>query len=285
MAARTEAVIRVSTKDERRGTGRLTIDHAMEETGFGTIARNLAQVKDRIRGAAIRSGRDPSEIRLVLVTKTVEPERIGEAIIAGQRDLGENKVQEGRRKAETLAREPVRWSMIGHLQSNKIKEMLHFADELQSLDKLTLAVALDRRLQYIGRQLDVLVQVNTSGEASKFGLHPDKVPGFLKDMAAFDSLRPRGFMTLARFTSDVAEVRRCFRLLRDIRHKALQDAPQGGALCHLSMGMSGDYEIAIEEGATIVRVGQAVFGPRPLPDSHYWPETGKAAKAVRSRTM
>lgn len=236
-----------------------------------SVAGRLAAMNARIRAAALRSGREAAEVRLVLVTKTVEPERVRDAIAAGQRDLGENKVQEGRSKAAALAGLPVRWSMIGHLQSNKVKDVLRFADELQSLDRLSLAVALEKRLQHLGRSLDVLVQVNTSSEVSKYGLDPGDVIGFLSELAHFDSLRPHGFMTLARFTTDTVEVRRCFKLLRHIRDTARQDAPQGAALEHLSMGMSGDYEIAIEEGATIVRVGQAVFGPRPLPDSHYWP--------------
>lgn len=236
-----------------------------------SIADNLGRLRDRIGDAAARSGRSPQEVRLVLVTKTVSPERVCEAIAAGQRDLGENKVQEGRGKAEALAGEPVRWSMIGHLQSNKVKDVLRFADEVQSLDRLSLAAALEKRLQHLGRGLDVLVQVNTSDEASKYGLVPEEVPGFLSELARFDALRPRGFMTLARFTPDTDEVRRCFRLLRAVRDRARQEAPQGEALAELSMGMSGDFEVAIEEGATVVRVGQAVFGARPLPDSHYWP--------------
>ncbi|MEW6256309.1 MAG: YggS family pyridoxal phosphate-dependent enzyme [Pseudomonadota bacterium] len=235
------------------------------------VVANLNLVRCRIAEASVRSGRIPDAIRLVLVTKTIEPPHILAAVRAGQTDLGENKVQEGGRKAEALAGEPVRWSMIGHLQSNKVKEVLRFADEVQSLDRLSLAVALEKQLQFLGRGLDVLVQVNTSGETSKFGLAPGDVPAFLKELAAFDTLRLKGFMTLATFTPDETEVRRCFRLLRDVRDRARQDAPRGDALADLSMGMSGDYQWAIEEGATIVRVGQAVFGPRPLPDSHYWP--------------
>ncbi len=237
----------------------------------GSVAANLAGVKARIRAAAERAGRKDTDVRLVLVTKTIEPERVREAIAAGQHDLGENKVQEGRRKSEALAGEALRWSMIGHLQSNKVKDVLRFADEVQSLDRLPLAAALEKRLQHLGRRLDVLVQVNTSGEPSKYGLAPEDVQAFLKELPAFAALRPKGFMTLATFTPDEAEVRRCFRVLRDIRDRALSDAPQGSALADLSMGMSGDYGWAIEEGATIVRVGQAVFGPRPLPDAHYWP--------------
>ncbi len=235
------------------------------------IAANLTAVQGRIAAAAARAGRDPAAVRLVLVTKTVPPERVAEAIAAGARDLGENKVQEGLRKAEALAGQPVRWSMIGHLQSNKARDVLRFAHEVQSVDRLSLAAALERRLQQEGRGLDVLVQVNTSAEASKFGLAPGEVPAFLRDLTAFPALRPRGFMTLATFTPEEAEVRRCFRVLRSIRDRAVQEAPQGPALAQLSMGMSGDFEWAVEEGATIVRVGQAVFGARPLPDSHYWP--------------
>jgi pyridoxal phosphate enzyme (YggS family) len=241
----------------------------------GSVAANLGKVRARIRDAALRSGRNADAVRLVLVTKTVPAERVREAIAAGQEILGENKVQEGRRKAEALAGEPIRWSMIGHLQSNKVKDVLRFADEVQSLDRLSLATALEKRLQHLGRSLDVLVQVNTSNEMSKYGLDEGEVAPFLRELTSFDSLRPRGFMTLASFTADTDEVRRCFRLLRSIRDRALQEAPQGEALAELSMGMSGDFEIAIEEGATVVRVGQAVFGARPLPDSYYWPSAVK----------
>lgn len=234
------------------------------------IPARLADVQARMARAALRSGRTEDAVRLVLVTKTVEAERVRAAIRAGQRDLGENKVQEGRAKAVELAGEPVRWSMIGHLQTNKAKDVLAFADEIQSLDRLSLAVALDKQLQKLGRGIDVLVQVNTSGEASKYGLAPDQADAFLRELRAFDSLRPRGFMTLAAFTSDTDEVRRCFVRLREVRDRARQ-ASGGDRLAELSMGMSGDFEIAIEEGATIVRVGTAVFGARPTPDSHYWP--------------
>lgn len=234
------------------------------------IPARLADVQARMARAAVRSGRTEDAVRLVLVTKTVEAERVCAAIRAGQRDLGENKVQEGRAKAVELAGEPVRWSMIGHLQTNKAKDVLAFADEIQSLDRLSLAVALDKQLQKLGRGIDVLVQINTSGEASKYGLAPDQADAFLRELRAFDSLRPKGFMTLAAFTSDTDEVRRCFVRLREVRDRARQ-APGGDRLADLSMGMSGDFEIAIEEGATIVRVGTAVFGARPTPDSHYWP--------------
>jgi len=136
------------------------------------------------------------------------------------------------------------------------------------------AEALERRLQAEGRGLDVFVQVNTSEEASKFGLHPDDVAAFLRELPAFSALRVRGFMTLALFSAEAERVRQCFVLLRKLRDRLRQDVPQGISLDELSMGMSGDYEIAIEEGATVVRVGQAIFGARPMPDSYYWPSAG-----------
>jgi pyridoxal phosphate enzyme (YggS family) len=237
------------------------------------VITNLAAVKNRISAAAQRAGRKPDAARLVLVTKTVTPERVALALQSGQHDLGENKVQEGLKKSEALAGKDIRWSMIGHLQTNKVKDVLRFAAEVQSLDRLPLAIALEKHLQQLGRSLDVLVQVNTSGEASKYGLAPDEVIPFMQELQAFSTLKPKGFMTLATFTHDESEVRRCFRLLHEIRNRARDEAPQASALFELSMGMSGDYEWAIEEGATIVRVGQAVFGPRALPDSHYWPQS------------
>lgn len=247
---------------------------------MSTLAQTLKAVEAKIAAAAHRSGREGHAVRFVLVTKTVDPDRVLQAVMAGARDLGENKVQEGLKKATALAAMtesepglcgPPAWSMIGHLQTNKVKEVLRFAHEVQSLDRLSLAVALDKRLLALGRSLDVFVQVNSSQEASKYGLAPEAVPGFLKELVAFKTLKPKGFMTLATFTPDEAEVRRCFRVMRDVREKAQQDSPQGVTMTELSMGMSGDYEWAIEEGATVVRVGQAVFGPRPLPDSYYWP--------------
>jgi len=235
------------------------------------IARNLAVVRARIAAACDRAGRDPAEVRLLPVSKTVEEARIRMAHAAGLTEFGENKVQEAREKAEALADLPIAWSVIGHLQTNKAKYVARFAAEFQALDSLKLAEALDRRLQIDGRSLDVFVQINSSGEASKYGLAPQDAPAFLRQLPAFSALKVRGLMTLALFSADASRVRACFRLMRNLRDRLREDAPNGVALDDLSMGMSGDYEIAIEEGATVVRVGQAIFGARPLPDSHYWP--------------
>lgn len=223
----------------------------------------------------MRVDREPSAVRLLPVSKTVASERLREAFAARIAEFGENKVQEAWAKAQRLADLPVTWSIIGHLQTNKAKYAARFAREFQALDSLRLAEALERRLQIEGRGLDVLVQVNTSGEASKFGLPPDAVAEFLGALPAFSALRVRGLMTLAVFSPDTARVRACFRALRALRDRLRDTAPPTIRLDELSMGMSGDFEIAIEEGATIVRVGQAIFGPRPLPDSHYWPGLGK----------
>ncbi|NOK03766.1 MULTISPECIES: YggS family pyridoxal phosphate-dependent enzyme [unclassified Myxococcus] len=235
--------------------------------------RNLATVRGRIAAACVRVGRDPVEVRLLPVSKTMPEARIRMAYAAGCRELGENKVQEALGKAEAMADlTDLRWSVIGHLQTNKAKVVARFASEFQALDSLRVAEALDRRLQVEGRALDVLVQVNTSGETSKFGLPPDEVARFVRELPAFSSLRVRGLMTLALLSADPTCVRPCFTLLRELRARLREEAPAGIAMNELSMGMSGDFELAVEEGATIVRVGQAIFGPRALPDSHYWPE-------------
>jgi len=236
------------------------------------LRHNLAQVRDRIAAACRRAGRDPAGVRLLPVSKTIDEPRLRLAYAAGCRELGENKVQEAHAKWEAMADLPdLRWAVIGHLQTNKAKLVARFASEFQALDSLRVAQALDRRLQAEGRALDVFVQVNTSGEASKFGLPPDQVAAFLRELPACASLRVRGLMTLALFSPDAARVRPCFARLRELRDRLRQQAPAGIALDELSMGMSGDYALAIEEGATTVRVGQAIFGARALPDSHYWP--------------
>lgn len=232
---------------------------------------NLDVVQSKIAAAAKRAGRDVSEIRLLPVSKTVPEDRVRNAIAAGCTTLGENKVQEAKRKWENLQDLSVNWAVIGHLQRNKAKDVAAFASEFQALDSERLAVALDRRLKMVDRTLDVYVQVNTSGEESKFGLDPDDVPALLDVLPQFSSLNVRGFMTLALFSSDADRVRPCFEVLRNVRDKALESHREVIGAGELSMGMSGDYELAIEEGANVVRVGQAIFGERALPDSYYWP--------------
>lgn len=241
------------------------------------LRRNIAAIRARMDAACQRSGRRPQDVRLLPVSKTVPEERLRLAWAAGVREMGENKVQEAYGKWQAMRQDMpgLRWCLIGHLQTNKARLVAEFASEFHALDSLRVARALDARLQALGRSLDVLVQINTSGEASKFGLAPQEALAFMRELPAFASLNVRGLMTLAMHTTDEPQVRQCFALLRDLRDRLRQDAPQGAALAELSMGMSGDFEWAIEEGATTVRVGQAIFGARSLPDSHYWPE-GKA---------
>ncbi len=267
--------------DEHKTTNRPTttnpIDHVEPAntptaTTAEEMAANLASVKARIAAACERAGRDPGEVELLPVSKTVPAERLRLAYQAGMRKLGENKVQEAREKSEELADlEDLRWAVIGNLQSNKAKYVARFAFEFHALDRLKVAQELDRRLQREGRGLDVFVQVNSSGEQSKFGLQPEEVPAFAQELRHFSALRVRGLMTLALFSSDLERVRRCFVIMRELRERLRQDAPEGLSFDELSMGMSGDFEVAIEEGATVVRVGQSIFGARALPDSHYWP--------------
>ena len=224
---------------------------------------HLAEVHARIAAACAKAGRDPGSVRLLPVSKTVSEARLRNAYAAGCRIFGENKVQEAHRKWQALADLPdLRWAIIGHLQTNKARQVAEFASEFQALDSLRVAEALDQRLQSLGRSLDVLVQVNTSGEASKFGLPLEEVEAFVQQLPAFSTLRVRGLMTLALFSEDAARVRACFVRLRGLRDRLRQDAPAGIAMDELSMGMSGDFELAIEEGSTIVRVGQAIFGAR-----------------------
>ena len=224
------------------------------------FAARVAAVRARIDAAAARAGRDPGEVRLLPVSKTVPSDRLRAAVATGMTLLGENKVQEAARKAQELADLGVSWAVIGHLQTNKARDVAAFAAEFHALDSARLAEALDRRLQAAGRSLDVYIQVNTSAEESKSGLPPEEVLGFLAELPRFETLRVRGLMTLAIRSDDAERVRACFRLLRALRDRARDQDLIGPG--ELSMGMSGDYEMAVEEGATTVRVGQAIFGAR-----------------------
>ncbi len=225
-----------------------------------TIRQNLDLVESRLQSACRAAGRERSEVRLLPVSKTHPPAVLREAYQLGLRELGENRVQELTSKATELSDLDLRWVMVGHLQRNKAGAAAQVVAELQSLDSLDLAQALDRRLQAAGRGLDVLVQVNTSAEASKSGLAPDEVLGFAERLGQLQALRPRGLMTIALPSPDPAPVAACFDRLVELRRR-LQDR-FGGGWDELSMGMSGDLELAVERGSTCVRVGTAIFGQR-----------------------
>jgi PLP dependent protein len=239
---------------------------------MGSVAENLAAVEARIKAACTRVGRDPSEVRLLPVSKDQGLDLISDAYEAGVRLLGENKVQEAAEKAKRFADHPdLRWAIIGHLQRNKAKQVALLASEFHALDDIRVAAALDQALDFEGRSLDVFLQVNSSGEPQKHGLPPDEVEPFAIALKAFATLRVRGLMTLAVLSDDQREIRACFERMRDLQRRLHASEDVAGTYEELSMGMSGDLELAIEYGATTVRVGQAIFGPRPSRDMEWLP--------------
>jgi len=238
-----------------------------------SIILNLEEINKRIEDACKWSGRNPHEVRLLLATKTVDAARIKIALQANQTLIGENKVQELKEKFEALKQIPHENHFIGHLQSNKIKDLLKFdVSCIQSLDRWDLAEKLHQRLSFENKKIEVLIQVNTSSEESKFGIHPNETIDFIKKVARLENLKIKGLMTIGLFSSEAQKVRACFRLLKNLQQQIIQQNVPNVEMKELSMGMSGDLEIAIEEGATIIRVGTAIFGKRIHPDSYYWNE-------------
>ena len=236
----------------------------MTAGGDDGVLQRLRAARCRIDDAATAAGREPSEVRLLLATKTQSPERILPALAAGYPLIGENRVQEVVAKAPALADTPHELHFIGHLQANKINQLLDHISCLQTLDSAELARKLDARLAARDRTLDVLLQVNVSGEESKSGVRPGAVGELLDVARSCPRLIVRGFMTIGLNSDDRSAVRAGYRLLRELQLTALSDTP--GAT-ELSMGMSGDFAEAIAEGATIVRLGSAIFGPRPTPNT------------------
>jgi PLP dependent protein len=237
-----------------------------------SVAENLAAVEARIKAACTRVGRDPSEVRLLPVSKNQGMELIAEAYEAGVRLLGENRVQEAAEKARYFADHPdLKWAIIGHLQTNKARQVAAMASEFHALSNVKEAAVLDQALDDRGRSLDVFLQVNSSGEPQKHGLPPDEVEPFAIALKAFGTLRVRGLMTLAVLSDDQREIRACFERMRDLQRRLRASEAVAGTYDELSMGMSGDLELAIEYGATTVRIGRAIFGPRPSPDTYWLP--------------
>ena len=229
------------------------------------IAERIAAIQARIADACVRAGRDPAQVRLLPVSKTHPAAALLAARQAGITRFGENRVQEMVAKADELGPESdIEFAIIGPLQRNKAGKVAELAAEFQGLESESVAAALDRRLQAAGRGLDVLVEVNTSGEASKFGLAPDEVVDFCRSLDAYTSLRPRGLMTIAAPGPDQAKVAACFELLRELQTRLRDEQAAGVDWPELSMGMSGDFELAIEHGSTCVRVGTAIFGSRSV---------------------
>lgn len=224
------------------------------------LAARVAEVREGIERARARAGRT-DEVTLVAVTKTHPPEVVQAAIAAGLADVGENRVQEMEDKVAVVGRRAVRWHLIGHLQRNKAGKAVELADLVHSLDSVRLAEALSREAQRAGATIGALVQVNTSGEESKFGLAADEAVEAVGRMAELPGLRLEGMMTMAPFTDDEGVIRRTFAAARRLRDEAARQVPAFSGR-HLSMGMSNDYEIAVEEGSTLVRVGSTLFGER-----------------------
>jgi len=227
-----------------------------------TIAENLARVRERIEAAARRAGRDAERVRLVAVSKTVDPERVRQAVEAGAKILGENYIQEAQKKIEVLGHE-VAWHFIGHLQSNKAKTAAGLFDCIHSVDSINLAQELSRRAKLQGKVLPVLLQVNVSGEATKFGAQEKETFLLAEKLSAMDGIAVKGLMTMPPLFEDPEASRPYFVELRRLSERLAQQKIAGISMEDLSMGMSNDFEAAVEEGATLVRVGTAIFGPRP----------------------
>jgi PLP dependent protein len=237
-----------------------------ESIPAAAIAANLAAVRERIARAAAASGRAPDAVRLVAVSKTFGLDAIRAAIAAGQRDFGENKVQEALPKIEALspAFPEVRWHLIGHLQSNKARKAARPFDAIHSVDSLDLLRRLDQAAGESRRRPQLLVQVDLAGEATKFGAAIDEARAIVQAAVELPSVQLTGLMTLPPFYDDPVAARPVFARLRELRDALVAEGIPADRLAELSMGMSHDFEVAIAEGATIVRVGSAIFGARTL---------------------
>jgi pyridoxal phosphate enzyme (YggS family) len=223
------------------------------------IRKNLEEIKWRLADAARRAGRDPAEVRLVAVSKTVDLERLGQAVAAGQTLFGENYVQEAKTKIASLG-PGLTWHFIGHLQSNKAKIAVELFDLIHSVDRASLAQALEQAAARRDKTQDILLQVNLAGEASKSGTTPEHAQDLLSEISKMPHLRVMGLMTMPPWFDDPERVRPYFRALRELRDR-LRGLPAAD-LPELSMGMTGDFEAAVSEGATLVRIGTAIFGQR-----------------------
>ncbi|MFO7972920.1 MAG: YggS family pyridoxal phosphate-dependent enzyme [Desulfobacterales bacterium] len=226
------------------------------------MIKRLQTVKDRIQTAASACGRSPGTIRLVAVSKTVPTVRVREAIQAGVTILGENYVQEARAKFNDLATYAVSWHFIGHLQSNKAKYAVRLFDLIHSVDTLKLARELDKQSRKINKIQEILIQVNISEEASKSGVNAEDTLTLLKDISRLENLSVKGLMTMPPYFNAPEKVRPYFKALRDLRDRLKQQGVLNVGLNELSMGMTGDFEVAVQEGATLVRIGTAIFGKR-----------------------
>jgi hypothetical protein len=228
----------------------------------GTIAGRLETVRARIRAAAVACGRQPESVRLVAVSKTFPPEAVRQAAAAGAADIGENYIQEAREKYAALQPLPLRWHFIGRLQTNKAKYAVRIFELIHTVDSLKLGLEIDRCAGRIAKRQPVLVQINVAGEAAKSGVAPDEALPLVRELARLEHLTVKGLMTMPPYFDEPERVRPIFAGLRRLRDRIRDAAPAGLEMQELSMGMTGDFEAAIAEGATLVRIGTAIFGGR-----------------------
>lgn len=224
-----------------------------------TIKNNLEIINEKIKKAALKANRNPQEIKLVAVTKTATIEQIKEAISAGVKIIGENKVQEAKEKYQILSAD-IEWHLVGHLQTNKVKYAIEIFDLIHSVDSIKLAKEIDRRSLQFGMITNVLVEVNVSGEETKYGIKSEEVEPFLKEISEFSRIKVRGLMTITPIAEDKEEVRPYFRKLRELSKEIKSKNIKNVKMDYLSMGMTDDFEVAIEEGANMVRIGRGIFG-------------------------
>ncbi|MBA9088582.1 hypothetical protein FHR92_005099 [Fontibacillus solani] len=238
------------------------------------VEENLKIVKQQMERACQTSGRKIEDVKLLLATKTVPIEKLQMAIQAGETLFGENKAQELRDKFPLMQQyNQVEWHFIGHLQTNKVKDVVKYVTLIHSVDRLKLGQALHHQLVKENKTMDILLQINTSYEESKFGASPETALELVEQLSQFETLNVKGLMTIGKLNATNDETRHCFRLLKSIQTQIREKKLPRVEMNILSMGMSGDFKVAIEEGATIIRVGTSVFGQRYLPDSYYWNET------------
>ena len=226
------------------------------------MKNNLQSVMDRIKQAAVSSGRNPETIRLVAVSKTIPSETVKKAIDAGADILGENYIQEARTKFNDLYSYPVSWHFIGHLQTNKAKYAVRIFDLIHSVDSVKLAIELDKQAKKTGKIQNILIQVNVADESTKTGISVQNTLNLVKEISVLKNLAIKGLMTMPPFFNAPEKVRPFFKNLCSLRDQISKEAIHNVAMDELSMGMTGDFEVAIEEGATLVRIGTAIFGER-----------------------
>jgi PLP dependent protein len=226
------------------------------------IAENIRDIRQRIAHACSRAGRKPSEVTLVGVAKTFSSTMVREAVHAGLEDIGENYVQELLEKKAQFANETIRWHFIGHLQSNKVKYIAEWIHLIHAIDNVGVAREINKRAAKTNRRIEALVEVNTTAESSKFGVLPETAMQFVQSLAGFSNISIGGLMTIGPFLPDPESSRPMFRQLRKLKEEIAGLGQENVTMRHLSMGMTGDFEVAIEEGATLVRIGTAIFGSR-----------------------